>query len=220
LLDIVTYSYLIFPLFLLLFRTKFREIFLFLLAFYGLSFFFLIFFDDSIPKNIKKYYQGFYTFLEYSFFTCFIWMNIRSINFKKFIALISLLFIIFQFYYVTNTSPQRLDSIPIGIETILIFIYIFYFLFEFSKSSKDVFIYNHYNFWISVGIMIYLGGSFFFNILVNSLDKGEIAKYVNVAYIAEIIKNLMFVFSVFIYKKFPLNKIHNHAKNIPNLDMI
>jgi hypothetical protein len=203
-----------------LFRTKFKEIFLFLLAIYGLAFFSLIFFDDLIPKNIKKYYQGFYTFLEYSFFTCFIWMNIRSINFKKFIALISLIFIIFQFYYVTNTSPQRLDSIPIGIETILIFIYIFYFLFEFSKSSKDVFIYNHYNFWISVGIMIYLGGSFFFNILVNSLDKSEIAKYVNVAYIAEIIKNLMFVFSVFIYKKFPVNKIHNHAKNIPNLDMI
>jgi len=220
LLDIVTYSYLIFPLFFFLFRAKFKEIFLFLLAIYGLAFFSMIFFDDSIPKDIKKYYQGFYTFLEYAFFTCFIWMNIRSINFKKFIALTSLIFISFQFYYVTNTSPQRLDSIPIGIETILIFIYIFYFLFEFSKSSKDVFIYNHYNFWISVGIMIYLGGSFFFNILVNSLDKSEIAKYVNVAYIAEIIKNLMFVFSVFIYKKFPVNKIHNHAKNIPNLDMI
>jgi hypothetical protein len=221
LLDIVTYSYLIFPLLFLLLKAKFKEVFILLLAIYGLSFFSLIFFDVEIPKNIKKYYQGFYTFFEYSFFTCFIWMNIRSVNFKRFIALISLAFIIFQFYYIANISvPQKLDSIPIGIETILVFIYVFYFFFEFSKSSKDVFIYNHYNFWISVGILIYLGGSFFFYILVNHLNKSEYAAYANVAYVAEIIKNILFAFSAFIYKKFPVNKIHNHPKNIPNLDMI
>lgn len=219
-LNIVTYSYLIFPILLLYLKPKYKEIVLFLIAIYGLTFFSLIFFDGSIPKHIKKYYQALYTFLEYSFFTYFMWTNIRSINFKKFIIVISIVFVIFQIFYVTATTLTRLDSVPIGIETILVFIYIFYFFSEFSKNSREVFIYNHYNFWISVGILIYLGGSFFFNILVTHLDEDEISIYVNVTYIAEIIKNILFAFSIFMYKKFPVNGIHNRHKNIPNLDMI
>ena len=91
---------------------------------------------------------------------------------------------------------------------------------SFLKYIKDTFIYNHYTFWIAVGIMIYLGGSFFFYILINSLTPDEIEKFGNMTYVAEIIKNLLFAFSIFIYKKHPVNKAHNHSKNIPNLDMI
>jgi hypothetical protein len=130
------------------------------------------------------------------------------------------MFIIFQIAYVTSTAHQRLDSIPIGIETILLFLYIFCFFFEFSKLIKDTFIYNHYTFWIAVGILIYLGGSFFFFILVNDLDKNQRDDFGILTYIAEIIKNLLFAFSLFMYKKFSANKIHNPSKNIPNLDMI
>jgi hypothetical protein len=130
------------------------------------------------------------------------------------------MFIIFQIAYVTSTAHKRLDSIPIGIETILLFLYIFYFFYEFSKQIKDTFIYNHYTFWIAVGILIYLGGSFFFFILVNELDKNQRDNFGILTYIAEIIKNLLFAFSIFIYKKFSTNKIHNLHKNIPNLDMI
>jgi len=85
---------------------------------------------------------------------------------------------------------------------------------------EDTFIYNHYTFWIAVGIMIYLGGSFFFYILINSLTVSEIEKFGNMTYVAEIIKNLLFAFSIFIYKRHPVNKVKNHSKKIPNLDMI
>ena len=220
-LNIVTYSYLLFPLLLLLiYKVKPKDLLIPLLALYGIMFFCLIHFDSSIPRDIKKYHQAFYTFIEYAFFTGFIWMNIKSQTFKKFIAVVTILFLIFEIYFVTTTTLLRVDSTPVGIETILIFIYIFYFFFEFSKHSKDFFIYNHYTFWLSVGIMVYLGGSFFLNIFFNHLDKEAKLRFANVSYVTEIIKNILFIIAAFIYTKFPINNSQKQTpKNIPNLDM-
>jgi len=216
----VTYSYLILPLAFLLFKSKLRDRIPVTLALYGLIFFgFLMVYHDT-PKGLRKYIQAIYTLLEYSFFTYIFWYNIQKKAFRSIIVIATVLFIAFQIFFVTATPFRRLDSIPIGIETILLFIYVFYFFFEFSKYIKDTFIYNHYSFWIAVGIMIYLGGSFFFYILINSLQPHEIEKFGNLTYVAEIIKNLLFALSIYMYNKFPVSKIHNHPKKIPNLDMI
>ena len=191
-----------------------------LLGLYGILFFALLsfyqYFESDIPNN---YFQGVYTLLEYSFFSYVFWVNTHSKTFKKLIIVVSLLFSLYQFFYITSVKFERLDSISIGIDTILVFIYIFYFFYEFSKNTKDVFIYNHYGFWLAVGIMIYLGGSFFFYILINYLDDNEVDKFGQMTYVAEIIKNLLFAFSIYIYKKHPLNKTRNHSRKIPNLDM-
>lgn len=176
---------------------------------------------EELPRGeVRQYAQSAYTFLEYAFFSYIFWYNLRSKPFKNLIVTLSILFIVFQIAFVTSTTHRRLDSIPVGIETILVFIYIFYFFYEFSKYIKDTFIYNHYPFWIAVGVMIYLGGSFFFYILINTLNQEEVDKFGNLTYVAEIIKNLLFFFSIFLYKKYPVNKIHNHLKKIPNLDMV
>ena len=219
-LKIVTYSYLLLPLCFILIKGKFKHRILSLLVLYGTLFFGVLFIFQSLPQNfLNNYFLGFYTLLEYSFFAYFFWFSIQSKRFRKIIIIISILFFLYQFYYITSANFTKLDSISIGIETILVFIYIFYFFYEFSKNTKDVFIYNHYGFWLAVGIMIYLGGSFFFYILINSLTDNEIDKFKNMTYVAEIIKNLLFTFSIFIYKKYPINKPQNHSKNIPNLDM-
>ena len=219
--SIVTYSYLILPLAFLLFRYTFKDRIPVTIALYGLFVFAFLLIYDELPKGeITKYAQSTYTFLEYAFFSYIFWYNLRNKSIKKLILILSVMFIIFQIAFVTSTTHRRLDSIPIGIETILLFIYIFYFFYDFSKYIKDTFIYNHYTFWIAVGILIYLGGSFFFFILVNELDKKQRDDFGTLTYIAEIIKNLLFAFSIFMYKKHPVNKIHNHSKNIPNLDMI
>jgi hypothetical protein len=219
LINLLIYSYLFIPLCFLIAKGKIKESLLVLIALYGIVFFALLFFHDSIPDDIKKYRQAFYTFLEYSAFTYIFWVNVKNKLFKKFVFIVSILFLFFQIYYVTAISSlQRMDSIPIGIETILIFIYIFFFLYDFSKNSRNIFIYNHYCFWLSVGILIYLGGSFFYYILINNLDKEDMIKFGTLTYVAEIIKNLLFCTAIFIYKKFPINKI-NKPKNIPNLDM-
>jgi len=218
---LLIYSYLTLPLCFLISKGKIKEGLLLLLAVYGVIFFCLLNYFDLIFQTIEKYYHSAYTFLEYSAFTFIFWVNIRNKFFRRFIILISIVFFLFQIYYVNSASVERMDSIPIGIETILIFIYIFYFLFDFSKNAKDTFIYNHYCFWLSVGILIYLGGSFFYYILVNNLEHEDVIRFGNLTYVAEIIKNLLFCIAIFIYKKSTANKIHNNLpKKIPNLDMI
>jgi hypothetical protein len=56
--------------------------------------------------------------------------------------------------------------------------------------------------------------------LISNLEENDVTTFGNMTFVAEIIKNLLFAFSIFIYKKFPINNINNHSKNIPNLDMI
>jgi len=217
---IVIFSYLILPLYFILSKARLKDKLMVLVALYGILFFALLFiyqiFESHIPNN---YFQGIYTLLEYSFFSYIFWVNTHNKTFKKLIIVVSILFSLYQFFYITSVKFERLDSISIGIETILVFIYIFYFFYEFSKNTKDFFIYNHYGFWLAVGILIYLGGSFFFYILINYLDENEVAKFGRMTYVAEIIKNLLFAFSIYIYKKHPLKQTSNHSKKIPNLDM-
>jgi len=219
--DIVTYSYLILPVAFLFFKCKFSDRTPALIGAYGIFFFGLLFiYYDYVPIDFQKYYQVTYTFLEYSFFSFIFWCHIKNRVFKTFMIIATFLFIVFQVFFVSTATFKRLDSVPIGIETILLFVYIFYFFYEFSKQIKDIFIYNHYTFWIAVGVMIYLGGSFFFYILINHLNQSEINKFGAMTFVAEIIKNLLFAFSIFMYKKHPVNNTHKLPKKIPNLDMI
>ena len=218
---IVTATYLILPLAFLLSKCKPKDRIPAFLFLYGVLFFvLLLFYYDYVPKAFQKYYQVSYTYLEYLAFSYIFWHHIRNKRFKGFMILASFAFLIFQIFFVTTATFKRLDSIPIGIETILLFVYIFYFFYEFSKQIRDIFIYNHYTFWIAVGIMIYLGGSFFFYILINHLDQNEVDKFGNMTYVAEIVKNLLFAFSIFLFKKFSIKNVQNHSKKIPNLDMI
>jgi hypothetical protein len=115
---------------------------------------------------------------------------------------------------------KGLDSIPIGIETILLLFYILYFFYQFSKNLSTEYIYNHYVFWVSVGILIYLGGSFFFFILFDHLNKGQVETFGNMTYVAEIIKNILFGLAIFIHSRFHFNKSENKPASVPYLDMI
>ena len=217
---ITTYSYLILPLAFLLLKCKLKDRGPVVIALYGIICFLCLSIYYDLSKDAKRYFQPSYTFLEYIFFTYIFWFNAKNKLFKAFIIIASALFFVFQIIFAIYTPKRRLDSIPIGIETILLFVFVFYFFYEFSKQVKDTFIYNHYTFWFAVGILIYLGGSFFFYILINELDTNQVENFGNFTYIAEIIKNILFAFSIFMFKKHPVNKTHNPSKNIPNLDMI
>lgn len=162
-------------------------------------------------------YFSFYTFFEYSVFAFLFWYNIKQKTFRLLILVFSFLFLAFQFMYILTLKIQKLDSFAIGIEAILIFVYIFYFFYESSKNVIDNYIYNHYCFWIAVGILLYLGGSFFFFILLDHLDKDQLRVFGNLTYVAEILKNVLFVFAIVIYLRKPVESIK--PKSIPYLDM-
>lgn len=220
--NIVTYSYLLIPIGFLVFSfRKYRKAPVPLtLALYGVIFFVLLFFYYDIPTEYSKYYQSFYTFLEYAVFAFLFYWNIQSKKFRNFLIFASILFLVFQIIYLLTIKVRRLDSIPVGIETILLLTYIIYFFFDFSKHSTTSYIYNHYCFWLSLGILFYLGGSFFFYILIDHLDKDEINTFGNLTYMAEIGKNILFTTSIFFYARSPYTKQIKNREPIPFLDHI
>lgn len=217
---IVTYSYLLLPLVFLFLGAKRKELSPLVIGVYGIVCFVLLFFYSDFPREIRPYFKTTYTFLEYSAFTLIIYLNIASAKMRRVIVFASIAFFAFQIIYVSSGQVRRLDTIPIGIETILIFTYIVYFLYDFSKSTKGLYIYNHYVFWISVGILLYLGGSFFFYILINDLTEEEIHSFGDLTYTAEIIKNILFGTSLLIYSKYHASEKERKTKSVPYLDMI
>jgi hypothetical protein len=135
---------------------------------------------------------------------------------KLILVILSVSFFLFQILYYFSDNEKKFDSIPIGFEAILIFIFIFFFLYEQLKEAKSQPIYSHYFFWISIGLFIYLGGSFFIYILANSISDQEILKYWFFTYVVEIIKNLLFATALLIYSKNPIKK--NLKQPLPDLD--
>ena len=144
--NIVTYSYLILPILYLITRTKKRDAKI--LAIYGIVFWLLLFFYHDIPRSIRKTaYQPVYTALEYLFFTALFYCNITTQKFRKLIIALSISFLVFQILYVFLFEKGRVDSIPIGVESILVFIYISLFFLENLKTPGGEYIYNNHCFY-------------------------------------------------------------------------
>jgi len=196
-----------------------------LLAYCILFFLLNIFFDyylDFLTKNkdYRKAYYLLYTLFEYMSFTAILFFKIKNKSFKKSILLLSILFIAFQTIYYIKFHLKTLDSIPIGVETIIIFIYIIYYFNEKFRESNTNALYTNYIFWIIAGIMIYLGGSFFFNILANHLNSKQLDKYWALTFLTDIIKNIFITIAIFIYAAYPLRSTNNKSSSVPYLDMI
>lgn len=213
---ILDYSFLLPPLVILLSikKTGLENIFIALFL-YGVCFFFLNRYYDALAEKFGKYYYPIYTLLEYIVFTFIIWHNLSGKTIKKLIIVLSVFFVCFQTFYAVYFRFRTMDSIPTGIETILIFIYIFTYFYEQFKATQTQFLYETYFFWIAIGIMIYLGGSFFFYILANHMNRAQINQYWFLTFIIESLKNLLFAYSIYIYiikaqKKSP--------SSLPNLD--
>ena len=185
---------------------------------YSLIFFTFLFFDEYLSAHFRKIYTTTYTTLEYSFYAFFIYLLIQNKKARVAIFILSIAFIIFQLLYFFFAKVRTLDSVPIGIETILILTYIVILFFEqFKKTSVD-YIYTKPWFALIIGIMIYLACSFFFNIMANSVGKKVMNPYWFITYIFETVKNILFAFSVFQYSKISDSKI-NTAASVPFLDL-
>jgi hypothetical protein len=217
---ILILSYLLIPVICLILRKK-DKIFV-VLAVYGSIFFCLLLLWDQLPtRDAKILYQYVYTTLEYIFFSYFLWSSIQNVTFKKIIFFLSICFVAFQVTYYLVNNTLRLDTIAIGIETILLLVYIIYFFYEYFNNVKFTSIINHYCFWLSVGILVYLGGTFFFNILAEQhAVQNFIDDYWYFTYLADTLKNILFIAAIFVAIKYRNNFIKPEMKNVPYLDMI
>lgn len=129
-------------------------------------------------------------------------------------------FTLFLILFYTLSHIKRLDSIPIGIESIFLMILIIYYFYSQLRNVSTQNIYDTYSFWIVIGILIYIGFTFFFNILANSLDRVLFRKYYFYSYFGDIIRNIFFGISVLFMAKSKKNEKSQLGKNIPYLDMI
>ncbi|MCG2614190.1 hypothetical protein LZZ85_07850 [Terrimonas sp. NA20] len=192
-------SYLTFPAFYFFSKEKGRLPKI--LGIYGIIVcFFLCVFDYLLEEksyNILLILQNLFTPFEYLVFTMIFFLTAGKRK-RKFLIAISIIFIAFLITLfivkpATIDSNLVLDTYGVGIETIIIFLYIFSFLYEQSKIDDSESIFSKYLFWISMGLLIYLGGSFFFNILVTEMSLAEFDNYYHYTYIAELIKNVLFL---------------------------
>src|SRR2546423_6516779 len=124
---------------------------------------------EHLSKDFLYLFYALFTLIEYLIFTSFFWMFIISPKMKKWIIFLSCAFVSFVLGYLIVSGRIRIDSLCIGIETILILIYTFYYFYEEMKDTSDSFIYNKYQFWVISGILIYLAGSFFIYIYANQV---------------------------------------------------
>jgi hypothetical protein len=162
--------------------------------------------EAGLTYSVMATLYALFTFIEYSTFAYFLWLHIKNPLFRKLIIIISIVFSIFLAIYNKFYGIRSLDSVPIGIETILILIFIFYYLFEQANDKTNLFIYSHYQFWAVTGFMIYLAGSFFIYILANQINRELLERYWFLTNALYVVKNLFIGVAFFInIKKKRLN---------------
>ncbi|MGC4038163.1 MAG: hypothetical protein QM764_19530 [Chitinophagaceae bacterium] len=218
--NILIYSYLL-PLFVFLFlkreiRAKSEVI---VIVTYSIVFFVLLNFQylylDKYPF-LNNFFASLYTFSELLFFSLVYCVNLKSKKFNIIATIILIAFGVFQALIIKKSEVAIIDNVAVGIETLIMYLYIFYFFYTKFINIDDQYIYNNYCFWISIGIMLYLGGNFFFYILGSHIPKNIITNYWYFTYIVELAKNILFAISMLVFAK--QTKIKFPNKNIPYLD--
>jgi hypothetical protein len=149
----------------------------------------------------------FFTLLEFLLFSGFLIFQLQSATAKRVLQALCVVFSICYFGFVFYTkglvaassipiNTVMIDSIPIGVETIIILPFSFYFLYERTKDTNTLFIYETYQFWIVLGIVLYLAGSFFIYIFSNSLTPSDVRKYWVITNMFSILRSLFFVVAI------------------------
>ena len=170
-------------------------------------------------KRFRRLLINLFTFIEFISLSLFIWINLTTKLSRTILAVLSFLFIGFLIYFNFTSHFKRIDSIPIGIESIIIISFSFYFLYERTKSLSTRFIYNDYRFWIIIGMIIYLAGSFFIYLYGEQLDPSAWKKFRYITLIFFIIRTIFFAIGILIFVKTPEEKPKLINKNIPFLDI-
>lgn len=140
--------------------------------------------------------------MEYALFAGFIFSFIKNGAFKKVMIGASVLYSLFlPIYHTYFEQGGSIDSIPIGLETLLILLFSFYYFYEQMSDLENHYIYNRYHFWIIIGIILYLAGSFFIYIFANHVDKQTRNQFWFLTYFFYVVKNLFFLIGLMNYKK-------------------
>jgi hypothetical protein len=155
----------------------------------------------GLNRAFLPFFYSAFTIIEFAAFSYFFFYHVRNKQMRNVIILTSLGFVIFNIVFTLFADLANIDSIPIGIEAILIFVFFFYYLFEQTNGENGPFIYNKYDLWIVAGIMIYLAGSFFIYVLGNQVDIETLGDFWLLTNVLYVLKNIFFAIGIFIFIK-------------------
>lgn len=132
--------------------------------------------------------------VEFSLFCLFYYSTVPSGIVKKAIFPIMGLFFIFaciHFFLINKTSS--FESIPTGVESILILLMCIYYLVVQIKGSNNLFVYSTSNFWIIITFFIYLSGSFFLYVMAGTMyhNRAFQIQYTIINSVFYILKNIL-----------------------------
>lgn len=174
-----------------------------------------------ISFNAKQYpvlnftVLSIFTFLEFFFLTTFIYLNVSAALFKKIILFSGTAFIIFCIsHYIFKLGNQKFDTLPASIESLLVLIYCILYFVDNVNQTRESFLYESYQFWIIVGILLYLAGTLFLFIFSSSFTASEMHTFWNINYFLNILKNLLFAIAFFMKKETTNNLTMQNRYNI------
>jgi hypothetical protein len=149
---------------------------------------------SAIPADDKKaefYLFSSFTIIEFSIFTVFIFLHIKSRAIKLFIAISASIFYGFALYNLIGGHSKDFDSVPASMESILVILYCILFLFEQMRNPEISFIYSTKVFWITTAVLIYLAATLFLFISTLELTLEEREAFWPINFISNILKNVL-----------------------------
>lgn len=163
-----------------------------------------------LPDSYQYIVLAFFTISEYLLLASVFFLLIKSKKFHKVIITLSFIFLVVVGWSFNRKHNQMIDAVPIGVETIFILIYSFYYLYEQMNIVDDSFIYNRYHFWMVIGIMLYLGGSFFIYIFTNQAQGHVLDDFWFLTYVFYILKNIFFAIGISYYSRKARHQTAHH----------
>jgi len=98
--------------------------------------------------------------------------------------------------------------------------FIIHFFYLRFKQVDEQYLYQNPFFWFMTGMLVYLGFTFFFNILVNHVENEVIKNYYHFSYIDDIVKNRLFAVGLMLLPRANSTVDRTHSFNAPKLDLI
>jgi hypothetical protein len=167
------------------------------------------------PRNGLLY--SLFTVLETIAFVTFLFLELKNQHVKKALTMIGLCFLIFNFLFPMLYNEKLIDSVQIGVETIIILVFSFYYLYEETNDTSTLYIYSTSQFWVIIGMVLYLSGSFFIYLFADSIGEAQAKKYWPFTNVFSVMKNLFFAIAIIINskppKKLPMSELEFSSLN-------
>lgn len=167
------------------------------------------FFQLHLGSEILSY--RLFTVVEFLIFICFIYINASNKKIKKFALLSVLVFFISLIIDLGKFNVYDFDSLPSGVESILIITLTIICIREKLMSEKML---TQIDIWVHFANLLYFSGLFFLFILSQkNIHNSEFANIFSIATaVFNIVKNLIYSTGIIIYKN--SNKYTPFANNL------